>query len=388
MNKLIYEQWHFPRPKLVDSYLRMLRDGPSDPIALQSPRRWGKTTFLLTEISAAASVAGYLPVYIDVWQHRADVLAAINYGLQEAIDDLAVPSSTVGRRLRTRVNKVGVAAMALEFGEEPTRRRPESPFLLVDWLLKTLVRTAKRPVLLLFDEIQELAVSKDGEAIVSALRAAITKSKSSVRVIFTGSNQDRLSELLSRSRAALYEGASILAFPHLDDDFLAFVSAHAQKSFRRRIAVSDLAVAFERFQYQPRALIDLVFLYVSGDKASFAQVLDARIEAMLSSELFQPILEAMTLLQKQICRRLAAGADVSSIDAKKAYTQALARPAISPGSISDALKSLVDSHVLSKPAGSHGGYTFDDPMFREWMTRLVWLSLPSKADIAVTPSVR
>jgi hypothetical protein len=52
-------------------------------------------------------------------------------------------------------------------------------------------------------------VAKEGEAVVSALRSAITKSKSSVRVIFTGSNQDRLRELFSRSHAALYEGASL-----------------------------------------------------------------------------------------------------------------------------------------------------------------------------------
>jgi hypothetical protein len=370
MNNLIYEQWHFSRPALVESYLSLLRDGPGDPIALQSPRRWGKTTFLLTEMIPAARAAGYLPVYIDVWQSRSDVLAAINYGLQEAIDDLEVPATTVGKRLRTKINKVGVGTMSLELGEEPARKRPDSPFLLVDWLLKSLLRKANKPVLLLFDEIQELAVAKESEAIVSALRAAITKSKKSVRVIFTGSSQDRLAELFSRSRAALYEGASILAFPALGADFLHFVAAHAHKSFRRRIPVADLSAAFERFQYQPRALIDLVFLYVSGDKPAFGDVLDSRIESLLASDQYQPIIDQMTSLQKQICRRLAQGGDVSSADARHAYSRALGKENVSPGSISDALRSLIDLHVLTKPSGSHGRYTFDDPMFREWITRL------------------
>src|SRR5271170_3443974 len=160
MNNLIYEQWHFARPKLVTSYLTLLRDGPGDPIALQSPRRWGKTTFLQMEIMPAARAGGFLPVYIDVWQNRDDVLSAINYGLQEAIDDLDVPATTVGKRMKTSVKKLGVGSLSLELGEEPTRTRPDSAFLLVDWLLKTLVRKAKRPVLLLFDEIQELAVAK------------------------------------------------------------------------------------------------------------------------------------------------------------------------------------------------------------------------------------
>jgi hypothetical protein len=189
-------------------YLSLLREGSGDPIALQSPRRWGKTTFLQMEVMSAAKAAGYQPVHIDIWQHRDDVLAAINYGLQEAIDDVDVPASRVGKRLSTRVSKLG---------EEPTRKRPDSPFLLVDWLLKSLVRKARRPILLLLDEIQELAVAKHNESIVSALRSAITKSRQSVRVIFTGSHQDRLHELFARSRAALYEGASIMAFPALAD---------------------------------------------------------------------------------------------------------------------------------------------------------------------------
>lgn len=384
MNNLIYEQWHFARPKLVASYLTLLRDGPGDPIALQSPRRWGKTTFLQSEIMPAARAAGYLSVYIDVWQNRDDVLSAINYGLQEAIDDLDVPTSMVGKRMKTKVNKIGMASLSLELGDEPTRTRPDSAFLLVDWLLKNLVRKAKRPVLLLFDEIQELAVAKNNEAIVSALRSAITKSRQSVRVIFTGSNQDRLRELFSRSRAALYEGASILPFPALGPDFLDFVAAHAETRFRRRITSSDLALAFERFQYQPRALIDLVFLFISGEKPSFKSVLNERIERLLASDQYQSVLDQMNPLQRQICRRLAAGGDVSSIDAQRVYAMGLGTEGVSPGSISRALRSLIDLHVLTKPAGARGGYTFDDPMFREWLGRVIWLRLPTSARVSTS----
>jgi hypothetical protein len=114
-----------------------------------------------------------------------------------------------------------------------------------------------------------------------------------------------------------------------------------------------------------------VFLYVSGDKPVFRDVLDSRIESLLASDQYQPVLDQMTSLQRQICRRLAAGGDVSSMDARNAYSKALGKEGISPGSISNALRSLVDLHVLTKPAGSHGRYSFDDPIFREWITRLI-----------------
>ncbi len=374
MNELIYNQWHFPRPALAKSYLGMLTKGAGDPIALQCPRRWGKTTFLLNEMTEAATDAGFLCVYIDVWQYRSDVLGAINYGLHEAIDDLDVPKSVVAKRLKTNVKKVSAGSIALEFGDEPARRRPDSPHLLVDWLLKSLMRVARRPVMLLFDEIQEVAVSADAENIVSALRAAITKSKKSVRVIFTGSNQERLHNLFAKSRAALYEGASIVPFPRLGDDFLTYISQQSVRIFRRRITESELRDAFERFQYQPRALVDLVFLFASGASSSFSDSLNARVERMLSAEIAQPQFDALTPLQRQIAERLAAGGDVSSIEAQSSYAKALKRKSVSPGSINNALKALVQKHIVSKPVGSHGGYTFDDPAFREWLRLSLRLS--------------
>jgi hypothetical protein len=55
-----------------------------------------------------------LPVYVDVWQHRSDPMAAINYGLQEAIDNIEVPGSTVGKRLKTKVNKVRIGLASID----------------------------------------------------------------------------------------------------------------------------------------------------------------------------------------------------------------------------------------------------------------------------------
>jgi hypothetical protein len=369
MNELIYEHWHFPRPQLAQSYLTLLREGSGDPICLQAPRRLGKTTFLLMEVIPAAIKAGYLPVYVDVWQHRSDPMAAINYGLQEAIDNIEVPQSTLGKRLKTKVNKVGIGSASIDLGDEPARRRPEAPFLLVDFLLKSVIRAARKPILLLLDEIQELAIVKDGESIVSALRSAITKSKGSVRVIFTGSNQDRLRELFSRSRAALYEGASMLSFPALGDEFSKFVADRVRENLRRPVLVSEVALAFERFQHQPRLLIDLVFIFASGNTASFKEVLERHVDRIIADSSFQPILDRMTLLQRLVCQRLNVASDLTSADARKGYALALHKKVVPSGTVGDALRALVDLHVLTKPSGTRGHYAFDDPMFREWFSK-------------------
>jgi hypothetical protein len=80
-----------------------------------------------------------------------------------------------------------------------------------------------------------------------------------------------------------------------------------------------------------------------------------------------------------------AGGDVSSSDARSAYAKALGKASISSGSISSALRSLADLHVLTKPAGSHGHYEFDDPMFCEWMRRLTWVLLPTSIRLTASP---
>lgn len=367
MADLIHQHWYFARPKLAQHYLSLLIDGPGDPIALVGQRRIGKTTFLLNDLLPAATNRGFLPIYIDVWQHRAEVLEAINYALQEAIDDLDVPGSKVGRRLKTVVKRVGLGGASLELGDEPARRRPASPFLQVDWLLKTLVKDAKRPIVLIFDEIQELATAPGSDNIVSALRSAITKNKSAVRVVFTGSSQEQLMELFSRSRAALYEGASTLAFPHLDAEFIQFIAQRVRDRFKKTVSAKELAEVFVRLHHQPRPLIDLLLLYSSGDAKSLTSLLNARIDDQLTDAGFESTWQSLKPLYRRICLRIAMGEEVSSIAARRAYAQGSSRKELSPGTVNSALKAMIAARVLIKIAGVRGGYALDDPLFAEWL---------------------
>jgi hypothetical protein len=367
MVDLIHQYWYFARPRLAQHYLSLLVDGPGDPIALVGQRRIGKTTFLLNDLLPTAANRGFLPIYIDVWQHRADVLEAINYALQEAIDDLDVPDSKVGRRLKTIVKKVGLGGASMELGEEPARRRPASPFILIDWLLKTLVKNAQRPILLVFDEIQELATASDGDNIVSALRSAITKNRNAVRVAFTGSSQEQLMALFSRSRAALYEGASTLAFPHLDADFIQFIAQRVSDRFKKTVGMKELADVFVRVHYQPRQLIDLLLLYSSGNATSLTSLLDARIDDQLTDADFGSMWRSLRPLHQRICLRVAMGEEVSSIAARRAYAQGSNRKGVSPGTVSSAIKAMIAGRVLIKIAGVRGGYALDDPLFAEWL---------------------
>lgn len=77
----------------------------------------------------------------------------------------------------------------------------------------------------------------------------------------------------------------------------------------------------------------------------------------------------MTLLQRLVCQRLNVAPDLTSAEARKGYALALHKKAVPSGSVGDALRTLVDLHVLTKPSGSRGHYAFDDPLFREWFSK-------------------
>lgn len=369
----IYQHWFFHRPALAQQLLHGFAIGTGDPIALMGERRIGKTLFLLNDLIPAATRRGFISVYVDLWQKRDQPLEAINYALQESLDDLDLPATKLRRRMATPVKKIGFAGTSLDFGEEPARRRPTDSALLVDWLIKQLLSTAGKPLLLIFDEIQELAHVAHGENIVSALRTAITKYKSYVRVVFTGSSESALRALLQRTRAALYEGASTMAFPHLDRDFLRFVADRAQSRLHLTLREKDLMAAFERLHHRPRPLIDLVLLFASSNAKSLQTALDQQIEAQLNNADYFTQWQALKPLQQAICLAIVGGAAVSSQASRERYARDLGQSArkrgISPGTVVRGLKSLQAAHVITQNAGERGQYHLDDPLFAEWIKR-------------------
>ena len=369
MNTLIYRQWYFARQALARRYLDQLLEGTGDPLALFAPRRVGKTWFLSNELKAEAIRRGMLPVYIDLYLNRDDALDAINYTLERAIDDLTVPATTAGRRLKTAVKKVEIAGAAIELGDEPARRRPRDTTVMVDWLLRSLVRAAGRPILLMIDEVQELALAKKGDTIISALRSAITQSFDAVRVVFTGSSQERLLELFSRSRAPLYEGASLVPFPTLGDDFIAFVEARMKALFRKSADHAELAAAFKHLNYQPRPLIDLVLAFGSSDYPKFSALVNARRGVLVDRADFEENWYALTPVQRRICRRIALGEDVSSQAARVEYAGGDKRQPLGPGSVQSALRQLLRDHIITRASAGRGAYLMDDSLFAEWIRR-------------------
>ncbi len=119
----------------------------------------------------------------------------------------------------------------------------------------------KKPVLLLIDEAQELAKTKEHEAVVTA---AITRDQNRLRVAFTGSSRTQLAPVFSNSNAPLYStGAAIADFPLLNREFVEYIAERFNQSTGRILPIIPVWQAFVNFQQQPEpflvGIVDMVF---------------------------------------------------------------------------------------------------------------------------------
>ena len=154
--------------------------------------------------------------------------------LVNALDEAAKPTRVAGR-LKARLNtplkgiKAGAefagAKLSGELTLESAQKSQAETALLFSSLLGALC--AKRPVLLLVDEAQALARSRDNELVATAFRTAITLNRDKLRVVFAGSSRTQLASVFSNASAPLYSsGVAITDFPLLDRNFIEFVLAH------------------------------------------------------------------------------------------------------------------------------------------------------------------
>jgi uncharacterized protein len=248
------------RPGIAQSYLTLLGAQPGRPLALFAPRRVGKTFFLDHDLAPAAKKAGMLPVYADLWLYKSAPLEAVNHALEEALDDLLVPTSNLGKVAKTQVKKIGVLGASINLGDEPHRRTlPESPALRLDALVSRLARQHKGQVLLMLDEVQTLVDAPDGVSMVATLRAVLHKRREDVCAVFTGSSQEGLARLMNTAGAPMYQFAQIIDFPFLGDEFLLLLAEHFRAVHPgKKLELDELREVFKKIGFKPALMRDVV----------------------------------------------------------------------------------------------------------------------------------
>jgi uncharacterized protein len=354
------------RPALAEAYLTLLNAQPGRPLALFAPRRVGKTFFLDRDLSAQAQQAGLLPVYADLWLHKSAPLEALNHALEEALDDLLVPRTALGKTARTPVKKLGMLGASIDLGDSPQRRAlPQAPALRLDALVTRLAQQHKSRILLMLDEVQTLGEAPDGVALVSSLRAVLHKRRNEVCAVFTGSSQEGLAQLMNTAGAPMYQFAQLIDFPFLGDEFLRLLANHFTKVHpTKKLALDDLREAFHRIGFKPALMRDIVKAMSAEGITDVGRGIRNYMTSEHQVAVWKALLNTTDAFDQGVLVVVASGQPpLSQATLKSLESIPGATPTISK--VRSSLEKLRRSGLLAKNPAT--GFTVEDPLFAEYL---------------------
>jgi hypothetical protein len=356
------------RPELAASYLALLKAQPGRPIALFAPRRVGKTYFLDGDLTPAAVASGYLTVYADLWLNRAAPLDAINQALEEALDDVNIPKTKLGKLGKTAVKKVVALGASLELGDAPVRRAlPEKPELRMDSLIGRLAADADKPILLMLDEIQSLGQVAGGEAAIATVRAVLQKHKKVLFAVFTGSSQDALGEMMMSAGGAMYQFAQLLTFPPLGTEYLELLASHYMQVHSSKVLeVSSLEKVFEHIGHKPALMKDIVKAMSAEGITDVDLALDHFVNDERNFLGWQSVFNGLQPLDQAVLIILAHGIPPMSKDTIGALSK-IPNVKATLAKVRTALDRMRKAGILANPPKL--GYTIEDRLFRDYIAK-------------------
>lgn len=364
--------WHFPRAELAADYLTVLGTGVLVSTTIFAPRRTGKTVFLRQDLTPAAQKLGYVVAYADLWQTKRNPGVSLIRGLEEALEPKTLAQKAM-QSLKRPVKaikseaKFGDAGFGLEVDLEGPKASPTEVALRIEELVAQLV--AKQPLLLLVDEAQELARTKEAELIATALRTAITKYRDHMRVVFTGSSRSQLAHVFSNTDSPLYSvGATVREFPLLDRRFVEFVANKFKAAVpARQLSVEDLWRQFLRFNQRPEPLLTAVVAVLMNPQLSFDEAADIQWEEQHKEDHHEGTWSSLDPLQQQLVVLFSEEPQVKPF-AKQTLAKLAGRmglKTLDTSSVQWAIKVLAERNVVAR--SPRGLFEFESDAFGRWV---------------------
>lgn len=360
--------WHFARPELARHFLNAFEIGLVSGIALYARRRHGKTEFLTKDLQPAALTQGYAVGYCNLWQEDEDPVQA----LAEAVRALAMPKTVRAKliaRLQTPVAKLKFSGKATGVGEggaevEFKDTNVVGPRQLRD--LFTQFDQSKNRGLLLVDEAQVLAQPRHAP-LEKALRALLDTRKDRLKVIFTGSSEDRLRAMFGAERKAFYNWASVEPMPLLGEAFVRELTDRANRLTTLTLKPAHSLAAFQELNGVPELFRRFLAQYLANPfEGALAAVAQCK-RSVYAQGGFDKRMRELLPADRYVLALVAAGqSDLHSSDTLKKMGHTLGlRGTASRAVPQNALRRLRERQILL--AVGNGVYEFEDEAFKDWV---------------------
>lgn len=364
--------WHFPRPALAQAYLKSFALGLSAARGLFARRRMGKTEFLKQDFIPAAEAAGFITVYVNLWDIRSDPATALVSAFFQAIEPKGFDK--VWDKLKHPIKKMkasgkvsGIAEAAVE-AELADGKPPLAGTLLMESMRAFDKR--KMRVVLIIDEAQVLALEANTD-FAHALRAALDIRKERIKVLFAGSSEATLRQMFGRASEPFYNWAALEPFDLLGREFVEAMVEKVNGIAKQALSVTDALHAFEELKRTPeffRRYLDRYLTYpFDGAQGALAYTKSH----VFNDESFQRQWDELLPADKAVLTMVAAGVtDIYGKDARERLGVALGldKP-VENNTSQNALRRLGEKALLTRM--ERGRYQFEDEAFADWVRQLI-----------------
>ena len=344
----------------------------SSGLFLAAPRRTGKSTFLREDLRPQLEAKGALVLYVDLWENRqTDPGDAIVNAIRT---ELAKHDGVIKRLVKsTGLDKISIAGTSFTLD-----RLGLAQGISLSAALSALSDDVQTPIVLVIDEAQHAITTEGGTNALFALKAARDELNSTrhkgLRVVATGSNQDKLA-MLRNSKEQAFFGAPLVRFPSLGRDYVKWFCAHADLG-----ASIDPDVVFDLFSkasFRPEILgaaADTLRFAFGVEKKDIASRFyeEVQLEIDSTNKEAMRVIHSLTPLQSAVFLVLAkAGPDYAPFEAKTMVLYQGSMSSISPESdvapdlsnVQQALVALQEKGLVWKVA--RGVYAMEDTSLGE-----------------------
>ena len=344
----------------------------SSGLFLAAPRRTGKSTFLREDLRPQLEAKGALVLYVDLWENRqTDPGDAIVNAIRT---ELAKHDGVIKRLVKsTGLDKISIAGTSFTLD-----RLGLAQGISLSAALSALSDDVQTPIVLVIDEAQHAITTEGGTNALFALKAARDELNSTrhkgLRVVATGSNQDKLA-MLRNSKEQAFFGAPLVRFPSLGRDYVKWFCAHADLG-----ASIDPDVVFDLFSkasFRPEILgaaADTLRFAFGVEKKDIASRFyeEVQLEIDSTNKEAMRVIHSLTPLQSAVFLVLAkAGPDYAPFEAKTMVLYQGSMSSISPESdvapdlsnVQQALVAVQEKGLVWKAA--RGVYALEDTSLGE-----------------------
>jgi hypothetical protein len=364
----------------------VLDEGLRSGLFISGVRRTGKTTFLQADLVPALEAAGALVIYVDLWSNtQANPASLVHGAIRKALTELQTPVGAVAARLK-KLRNAEVAVAGFKFGFKIEAVGTEGGPTLAEAFAQ-VVNQAQTDIVLIVDEVQHAITSDEGNQMLLALKAARDainprpQTPGHFLLIGTGSHRALVSELTARRNQA-FAGATSIAFPVLDADYVAHLLARLKAE--GMVVQPSLVVATEAFRTlgaRPeellRALRELRHLLPPGGEPDVILPVIAGTLRSTAADVELMKVEQLGALAMAVFERVAgAVGDAKGLfsgEALSAYGKAIRRE-VRADEVQAVLNELMVANVVMRRG--HGLYGLTDPFVQEIWAKRNALMLP------------